>query len=146
MCNNVLSMAHMGMGAGFEMFRGGPNKPVDRRMHVTLSDRGTLTLNARCHKFLGEPVGAYLHFSRDEFAIAVEPTEIIANPIIFPFRDNHGARYLNAAPFLRHYGIKVRAGTGKFIDPIIRDDVLYLRLNDMVSVKRERRTASEERD
>jgi hypothetical protein len=122
----------------FEKFLGGPNEPVERRIHVTLSDRGTLTLNARCYAEIGKPPAAYLHFSRKAETIAVEPVESARLPTAFPFQNNHGARYLNAAPFIRHFGIKLDA-THRFIRPELRDGALYLNLRETAIVTRRRR-------
>jgi len=122
----------------FEKFLGGPTQPPDSRVHVSMDSRGVITLNATCYKMLGKPVAANLYFSRADDTIAIEPVESQRLPTAFPFRPNSTARYLNAAPFCRHFGIKLDA-TQRFTAPEIRDGALHLKLSDTVTIKRERR-------
>ncbi len=92
-------------------------------------------MNATCYKLLGKPVAANLYFSRADDTIAIEPMDSVRLPTVFPFRPNSTARYLNAAPFCRHYGIKLDS-TLRFIAPDIRDGALQLKLSDTVIIKR----------
>src|SRR5690349_2751863 len=122
----------------FEKFLGGPTQPPDRRIHVSIDRRGVITLNATCHKLLGRPAAAYLYYSRMDHTIAIAPAESDKFPTAFPFRPNSSARYLNAAPFCRHFGIKPDS-TLRFTSPDIRDGALQLKLSETVTIKRERR-------
>lgn len=121
----------------YEKFQGGPTKPPGTRVHVSMDGRGVITLNATCWKLLGKPVSANLYFSRADDSIAIEPMHSLRFPTVFPFRPNSTAKYLNAAPFCRHYGIKLDS-TQRFTSPEIRDGALHLKLSETVTIKRER--------
>lgn len=127
----------------FEKYQGGPTQPPETRVHVSIDRRGVITLNATCYKLLGKPVAANLYFSRADDTIAIEPMDSPRLPTVFPFRPNSTARYLNAAPFCRHYGIKLDS-TLRFISPEIRDGALQLKLSDTVIIKREPRRRNKE--
>lgn len=122
----------------FEKFLAGPTKPPDERVHVSIDGRGVITLNATCYKLLGKPPAAYLYFSRADDTIAIEPAHSPRLPSAFPFRPNSSARYLNAAPFCRHFGIRVDS-TQRFAFPEIRDGALHLSLQQTVTISRSRR-------
>lgn len=122
----------------FEKYQGGPTLPRETRVHVSIDHRGVITMNATCYKLLGKPVSANLYFSRADDTIAIEPMDSLRLPTVFPFRPNATARYLNSAPFCRHYGIKLDS-TLRFISPEIRDGTLQLKLSDTVIIKREPR-------
>jgi hypothetical protein len=122
----------------YEKFLGGPTLPPETRLHVTMDTRGVLTMNAACHGLLGKPAAANLYFSRMDDMIAIEPVDSVRMPTAFPFRHNSSARYLNAAPFCRHFGIKLDS-TVRFTSPDIRDGALHLKLSDTVIITRERR-------
>ena len=122
----------------FEKFLGGPTKPPETRVHVSIDKRGVITMNATCHKLLGRPDAAYLYFSRVDDTIAIAPAESVRLPTAFPFRPNSTARYLNAAPFCRHFGIRLD-GTLRFTSPDLRDGALHLKLSDTVTITRSKR-------
>ena len=122
----------------FEKFQGGPTKPPEARVHVSMDRRGVITLNATAHRLIGKPLGANLFFSRADDTIAIEPMDSIRLPTVFPFRPNGTARYLNAAPFCRHYGIKFDT-TIRFTTPDVRDGALQLKLAETVTIDRKRR-------
>ena len=122
----------------FEKFQGGPTKPPETRVHVSMDRRGVITLNATCYKLLGKPAAANLYFSRADDMIAIEPMDSVRLPTVFPFRPNGTARYLNAAPFCRHYGIKFDT-TVRFTSPDFRDGALQLKLAETVTIERRRR-------
>ncbi len=122
----------------FEKFLGGPTKPPEERFHVTITDRNVITVNAKCWRTLGKPKAVYLHFSRFDDIIALEPVDSYNMPSAFPLKQNQTAWYINAAPFCRHFGIRITE-TRRFINPDFRDDALQLKLSETVSVRRERR-------
>lgn len=122
----------------FEKFMGGPTQRPETRLHVTLDTRGVLTFNAACYQELGKPRSVYLHFSRDLDTIAVEPVDSVHISAAFPFRTNGTARYINTAPFCRHFRIKFDT-TQRFVSPDLRDGALHLKLRETVSIARERK-------
>jgi hypothetical protein len=121
----------------YEKFLGGPTQQHQTRIHVTMDRRGAITMNAKCYRELGQPPAANLYFSRADDTIAIEPVHSNHMPTAFPFRSNSSARYLNAAPFCRHFRIKLDS-TQRFIHPEIRDGALHLKLSETVTIKRER--------
>lgn len=125
----------------FERFEGRPIIAGEEVLHVTLDKRGMLNMNAFCYRELGKPTAVYLHFSRKEETIAIEPVHSFKRPNAFPFRPNGTGRYINTAPFCRHYGIKVDE-TQKFVRAEVRDGVLFLKLAETVSVTRRRKKSS----
>ena len=122
----------------YEKFLGGPTKPVETRVHVSMDRRGVITLNATCYKMIGRPLAANLYFSRQDDSIAIEPVDSLRLPTAFPFRPNSTARYLNSAPFCRHFGIKLDS-TVRFTSPEFRDGALHVKLTETVTIKRERK-------
>ncbi len=128
----------------FEKFLGGPIEPPDQRIHATIDKRNVITMNARCFSMIGKPVGAYLHFSRVDDTIAIEPVSSLMLPGVFPFRTKGTARYLNAASFCRHFGISLDT-TLRFICPDLRDGALHLKLSETVAIARTRRWQRKEK-
>lgn len=122
----------------YEKFLGGPTQSPETRVHVSMDGRGVITFNATCYKLLGKPTAANLYFSRADDMIAVEPVDSPRLPTAFPFRPNSTARYLNAAPFCRHFGIKLDS-TQRFTSPEFRDGALHLKLSETVTIKRAQR-------
>ena len=72
----------------FEKFLGGPTLSPEERVHVSVDGRGVITFNATCYKLLGKPKAVYLHFSRADDTIAVEPVTSFYLPAAFPLRPN----------------------------------------------------------
>ena len=122
----------------FEKFLGGPTQPPETRVHVSMDRRDVITLNATCYRLLGKPKAVYLHFSRADDTIAIEPAHGYSLPAAFPLKPNQTAWYLNAAPFCRHFGIRLD-DTQRFVSPDIRDGVLHLKLSETVTIRRKRR-------
>lgn len=116
----------------FEKYRGGPNVAAGARLHVTLARNGRLFFNRRVHDLLGRPAAVYLYFSRADDQIAVEPSSPQL-PESMPVFENKNGRRVNAAPFCRHFGIKLDT-TEKFIRPEIADGALILKLSETVTV------------
>ena len=93
------------------------------------------------YRRLGKPDAVFLNYSRERDIIAVEPTSPRFNAS-FPVVANPMNYRINAAPFCRHYGIKIDIQL-KFIDPEITGEALYLDLKHTVSVGRKKRKKKE---
>jgi hypothetical protein len=126
------------MDRSFEKYRGGPTKPAQDRLHVTINNQKVITLNKSVHKLMGHPEAVCLFFSRDQDMIAIQPSSTRL-PESFPVQEKSSSGWrVNAAPFCRHFGIDIDT-TLKFIDPDIRDGALHLKLSETVSVAQVRR-------
>lgn len=122
----------MALDREFERFRGGPNEPASKRLHVTISPAKLILLNRNVYNLMGKPAAVYLNFSRVRDIIAIEPASArMADS--FPVIQNPCNWRINAAPFCRNYNIDVDT-TLKFIRPEIEGDALMLKLNETVSV------------
>lgn len=126
------------MDRDLEKFRGGPNKPAQFRMRVTLSRTNVLSFNRNTWHQLGKPAAAYLYFSRTRDLIAVEPVHSLNMPESFPVLTKTTGYRINAAPFCRHFGIALDR-TLRFIAPELRDGKLELKLSETVSVEQVRK-------
>ncbi len=127
-----------------EKFCGGPNKPAQLRMRVTLNKSNVLSFNKRTYDELGRPPAVCLYFSRARDLIAVEPVSSINLPAAFPVLDKGFSGYrVNAAPFCRHFGIRLDTST-RFIEPGINRGKLELKLAETVSVAQVRRPRKKE--
>lgn len=100
----------------FEKFLGGPTQPPELRVRVSLDKRNVILMNKKCYQMLGKPTAVYLHFSRTDDIIAIEPVHSYRLPAAFPVRVYDTTFSINAAPFCRHFGIKLDA-TQQFISP-----------------------------
>jgi len=120
------------MDREFERFHGGPNEAASRRVHVTISPAHLILLNRNIYFHLGKPAAVYLNYSRTSDIIALEPSSPRL-PESFPVLEHgHGWR-INAAPFCRHFGIKIDTQL-KFIRPELVDNALHLKLRETISV------------
>ena len=133
------------LGENFEKFLGGPVEPPGQRLYVTIDKRNVIMLNARCFSMIGKPDGAFLHFSRVDDTIAIEPVSSLMLEGVFPFRSNGSGRYLNAASFCRHCRIHLDR-TLRFINPEFKNGALFLKLSETVAVTRVRRWKKKEKD
>ncbi len=122
----------------FEKFLGGPTQPPEGRVHVTIDKRNVIQMNRRCYRELGKPQAVYLHFSRADDTIAVEPVHSLNSSAAFPLRAYDTNYTINAAPFCRHFGIALDS-TQRFVTPEFRDGVLQLKLSETVTITRKRR-------
>lgn len=122
----------------FEKFLGGPIVSPEQRIHVSIDKRNVISLNARAFGMIGKPAGAWLHFSRADDTIAIEPASSLMLQGVFPFGSNGSGRYLNAASFCRHYGISLDT-THRFLYPELKDGALQLKLSETVVIARTRR-------
>lgn len=128
-----------------EKFTGGPNKPAQFRMRVSLNQHGVLTFNRNAYNELGKPAALNLYFSRVRDVIALEPVQSINMPAAFPVLEKNSSGYrINAAPFCRHYGIRLDS-TVQFIAPELRNGKLELNLAETISVAQIRRRKAQER-
>ena len=113
----------------YEKFNGGPNRPNQDRIHITMNAKGVLYINANAHRLLGRPEAVQLFFNRKKDKIAVKPAHALLADA-FP----------HTSPFCLHYGIRLSA-TERFVLPDIDDEgILHLDLRTTVTVKRPRRS------
>ncbi len=125
------------MDREFERFRGGPNEALSKRLHVTISPAHLILLNRNLYDQLGRPEAVHLGYSRERDIIAIEP----ASPRLsdsFPVLVNGAGWRINAAPFCRHFGIRIDTQL-KFVRPEIIGHTLHLNLSETVSVGGRRR-------
>jgi hypothetical protein len=123
----------------FEKFIGGPVKQPSLRMHATIARTYRIHLNANLFKRLGKPEAVWLFFNWRTQQIAVQPTSL-KMPDAFPVGTLHSkaTRYVNAASFCTHYGIRIRQ-TRRFTEPnFSADGKLILDLTKTVIVSRTR--------
>ncbi|HMT06396.1 MAG TPA: hypothetical protein PKA82_00220 [Pyrinomonadaceae bacterium] len=126
------------MDREFETFRAGANEPIANRMHVTISPAKLILLNRNLFNKLGKPEAVSLSYSRKRDIIAVKPISSRLNEA-FPVAPTGMSFRINAAPFCRHFNIKIDQ-TLRFVAPAIEDEgILHLDLNQTVSVARTRR-------
>ena len=114
-----------------EKFLGGPTVAYQERVHVTLNSRGMIFLNQKAHKMMGSPAAVYLYYNRVRDQIILEPAEAGASNafLVRNFGANASGRCVRAAPFCKHFGIRVQ-GTVRFITADGDDDRrLYLNLS-----------------
>ena len=117
-----------------EKFRGGPTKPAQDRMHVTINKSNVIVFNKNAYRQLGKPPSVNLYFSRTRDLIVIEPVPSVNLPESFPLLEKGTTGWrVNAAPFCRHFGILIDT-TLKFIEPDIREGKLNLKLSETVSV------------
>ncbi len=119
----------------FEKFKGGPNKPPEHRIHVTLNSRNVIYLNRNARQLLGNPKAVVLHFNREDSIIGITS----AHPQLqeaFPLNEKDGYWLINAAPFCRNYNIRV-PNTQAFVRPDVDNgDMLRLDLKTTVRSSR----------
>ena len=75
-------------------------------MHVTISPAHLILLNRNIYHHIGKPAAACLNYSRELDIIAIEPASPRAADS-FPFIADTCNWRINAAPFCRHFGIKI---------------------------------------
>lgn len=120
------------MDREFERFQGGASEAASKRIHVTISPAHLILLNRNIYNHLGKPAAVYLNYSRTRDIIAIEPASPRL-PASFPvLQSGHGWR-ISAAPFCRHFGIKIDTQL-KFIAPEINGNALHLKLRETVVV------------
>lgn len=118
----------------FEKYRGGPTEDREVRVHVSLAPNGRMILNRKAYEMIGKPPAVNLYFSRASDVIAVEPASSARLPESMPVIPNKATSVrVNAAPFCRHFNIRVDA-TSRFITPEIRNGRLLLKLAETVQI------------
>jgi hypothetical protein len=126
----------------FERFRGGPNEPASKRVHVTISPAKLILFNRNVFNLMGQPVAVFLDFSRKRDIIAIEPTSPRFNDA-FPVKQTGSSFRINSAPFCVHFRIDIDQ-TLKFIQPEMVGNALHLKLNETVSVAGRKRKKKRE--
>ncbi len=121
----------------WEVFAAGPTVPFEERMHVTLNYKNVIFLNANLHKRLGSPEAVLLLFDKVNSVIGINPAPpTLPNAFKVKPQSRGRHRIIHAAPFCRHYGIKID-NTTTFLKPEIDDEgVLRLDLKDTTPAKR----------
>ena len=120
------------MDRQFERFRGGANEAASKRVYVSISPAHIILLNRNIYHKIGKPAAVYLNYSRELDIIAIEPASPRL-PDSFPVVANPCNWRINAAPFCRHFGIKIDTQL-KFIDPELNGNALHLKLRETVVV------------
>ena len=128
-----------GVDVEWEKFLGGPVKPPALRMHATIARGGRIQINANLYKRLRSPEAVWLFFNRRLQQIAIQATSLRmpeAFPLRFSSSTRRSTRYISAASFCTHFGIKIRQ-THSFNDPHFSPDgKLILNLNETTIVSR----------
>lgn len=116
----------------FEKYIGGPTVDPLVRVHITLSPTGRIILSRAAYKHMGSPEAVYLYFSRADDEIAIQPTRLNM-PEALPVHHTHSGHRVNAAPFCRHFRIKLTS-TEKFVAPQFTNAGVILSLRRTVTV------------
>lgn len=122
------------MARQWEKFTGGPTIRSRDRLHVTLNHKGVIMMNRKTFEGLGKPKAAVLFMEKESGLIGVSPAHEKLREA-FPLKEKAiGYWHINAIPFCREYGIKMR-GTEVFSNAEIDDRgmlVLDLRTTRLV--------------
>ena len=111
----------MAMDKEWERYHGGPTTPRETRMHVTVSKLGQIVINNNLYRRIGKPAAVYIYFNRARKQIALEGTSPRFSEA-FPVKPMRTTGYrIQAAPFLRHHGIKITERL-KFVRPDLGPD------------------------
>ncbi|MEP7075880.1 MAG: hypothetical protein ABI878_08715 [Acidobacteriota bacterium] len=123
----------------YEKFLGGPTRPTQERIYVSLNRDCRIIFNHNVYRLLGKPEAVQLYFSRGDDMIALEPANP-RMPLVFPVkRLTNGQSWLvQAAPFCKHFNIRMDT-TERFISADIRHGALHLKLSETVTVRQHRR-------
>ncbi|MEO5859664.1 MAG: hypothetical protein ABIR33_12015, partial [Pyrinomonadaceae bacterium] len=104
------------------------------RVHVSLAPNGRMILNRKAYELIGKPPAVYLYYSRTTDTIAVEPVQSPRLAESLPvLQEKKTSVRVNAAPFCRHFNIRVPA-TSRFIRPEVRNGRLLLKLSEVVTI------------
>ena len=123
----------------YEKFLGGPTQSTHDRIYVSINKANLIVINNNCYRRLGKPPAVYLHFSRADDMIAIEPVHSFRSPAAFPVKDKAKTGWrINASPFCKNFNIRIDT-TERFISPEIRDGALHLKLRETVTVRQHRR-------
>lgn len=123
----------MNLDSEYEKFNGEPNRPSVERLHATISPKGTITLNSTLYATIGKPEAVYLYFNRNRDHIVLAPTRPRLSSA-FPVIRSKNHFLVRAAPFCKHFGIRLDQ-TQKFVRPEPESDgKLVLDLTNIISV------------
>ncbi len=123
----------MNLDSEYEKFNGEPNKPAVERLHATINENGIIRLNATLYATIGKPEAVYLYFNRQKDHIVLAPARPRL-PSAFPIKRSHNNYVVRAAPFYKHFGIRIDR-THKFLRPEPESDgKLVLDLTNIVSI------------
>ena len=129
----------------WEKFLGGPAQPSAVRMYATIARGGRIHINANLYKRLGNPEAVWLFFNRRLQQIAIQATSprmSEAFPVKLNCSSKNSTRYISAATFCTHFGIKIRE-THSFNHPhFSADGKLILNLNETTVIRRTRKRRS----
>ena len=122
----------MEMDRDFERFLAGPTVSAAQRLHVTINRHNVLSFNNNVYRLIGKPEAVCLYYSRTRDTIGMLPVSPRFNEA-FPVKQHGRTGWrINAAPFCRHFGIRVDS-TIRFVDPEIEGVKLLLKLSHTVS-------------
>lgn len=124
----------MAFDRAWQRFNGGPNESLKSRVHVTINRFGNVLLNQRAFERLGRPEAVNLYYNPDLDSIGLESASPRL-PQAFPIKaqGKAGGWRINAAPFLRHFGIQLDK-TYRFINPRFQGVTVELRLTEITAV------------
>lgn len=120
------------MDRDFEKYMGGPTEALAERLRVSINRGRAILLNRNIYHRLGRPEAVLLGYSRTRDTIAVEPASPRLNES-FPVIKNGTNWRINAAPFCRHFNIRIDTPI-QFVQPEIEGTSLYLNLAQVVTV------------
>ena len=128
------------IGKSWEEFVGKPTESTHTRIHVTIDKGHRIRFNSNIFKRMGKPEAVRLSYNRDEDKIALKPSSPRFTNA-FPIRTVRNSFQVNAAPFCRHFGIKITS-THKFLRPEFEgESELVLKLSETIRVERVRTKA-----
>lgn len=128
------------MALHWEVFRGGPTRPENQALSVTINYKNVLTFNKFTAKALGNPEAVLLMFEKRESLIGIVPSNMREKDA-FPLKPKSGAMnyIVHAAPFCRHHNIMIER-TERFDHPEIDDEgILRLDLKNTHDVSNRRK-------
>ncbi len=105
---------------------GGPFRPSNEKMYVSLSEKGILLMNRNAYEAFGVPDAVVLYFDRKVNVIALSPAHRELREA-FPVTAKDSHFFVKVSPFCKHFGIRVEK-TEQFLYPEI-DDQGLLRLD-----------------
>ena len=127
----------MNMKSRWIDFEGKPNRTSKVEPRVTLDGKGVILLNYRACEAFNTPAAVSLHFDEHERVIGLKPVDA-RHRNAFPLKPKKKVtfRLISAAPFCRHFKIKIN-GTVVFNDlDIDNEGVMLLPLRSATSVGR----------
>lgn len=129
----------MTLDSEWERFRGGPRRPSNERIHITLNRKSELYLNANAYRVMGRPEAVHLYFNRKKESMALSPAASARLSDAFPVKEKVPGSYIvHLSPFCQNFGIRVTK-TQKFVGADLDNDGnMLLDLSTMVTVTKPR--------